>query len=120
VTDVARAISTVLAQGVVGETYNIGSDNKMLIAELAAQVVAMANDEYDIGLKQSYVASNTDRPFNDERYRLDWSKITRLGWAPQVEFANGLREIFKWHAADASLRHNHWNDCEWLPLVNQP
>jgi dTDP-glucose 4,6-dehydratase len=118
VTDVARAISTVLAKGVIGDTYNIGSNNTIKITELARRVVEMAKDLYKIDIPQPFVPSNSDRPFNDERYHLDWKKITTLGWQPRVEFEQGLRAIFDWHNADHGLRQNHWNDCEWLPLVN--
>ena len=33
-----------------------------------------------------------DRPGHDRRYSLDTSKARALGWAPQVDFADGLRE----------------------------
>lgn len=116
VTDVAAAISTVLAKGTIGETYNIGSNNRCLITSLAAKIVAMANAEFGQKIEQPFEKSNTDRPFNDERYRLDWSKVTALGWEPKMSFEDGLREIFAWHKT-ASLRQNHWNDNEWLRLV---
>ena len=115
VTDVANAICTVLMSGSIGETYNIGCDNKLFITEVAEKVVKMANEEFGANL-QRYATIENDRPFNDERYRLDWSKITMLGWQPQVKFEDGLREIFNWHN-QKDLRRNHWNDCEWLPLV---
>lgn len=119
VTDVANAIATVLLDGTVGETYNIGCENKLLITDLARQVVEMANKEFGKSLKTEFATTENDRPFNDERYRLDWSKITQLGWKPLVPFEQGLREIFKWHQQN-DLRKNHWNDCEWLPLVCSP
>ena len=118
VTDVAAAISTVLAKGTVGETYNIGSNNRCLITDLAAKIVEIANAEFGQSIEQPFEKSNTDRPFNDERYRLDWSKVTTLGWKPKMEFTEGLREIFKWHNLK-NLRRDHWNDSEWLRLVDK-
>lgn len=117
VTDVAAAIATVLSNGALGETYNIGCNNRLKITELAERVVAMANAEYNCNLREAFVKTQHDRPFNDERYRLDWSKITALGWQPKVEFETGLRAVFDWHKADPELRLFHWNDSEWLRLV---
>lgn len=116
VTDVAAAISTVLARGQIGETYNIGSNNRFLISKLAEKIVEIAKEEFQISIDQNFETSSEDRPFNDERYRLDWSKVTALGWQPKVEFTDGLRTIIHWHNCK-NLRRDHWNDSEWLRLV---
>lgn len=116
VTDVAAAISTVLARGKIGETYNIGSDNRLLISKLAEKIVEIAKKEFQITIEQKFETSSEDRPFNDERYRLDWSKVKALGWQPKVEFIEGLTTILHWHNCK-NLRHNYWNDSEWLRLV---
>ena len=117
VTDVAQAIGTVLQKGHVGETYNIGCENRLLITQLAEKVVSMGNREFGCTLGTAFVKTNQDRPFNDERYRLDWQKITALGWRPSVAFEDGLRQVFLWHKSDPKLRLFHWNDSEWNRLV---
>ena len=78
----------------------------------------LANQELNITVEQNFISSTEDRPFNDERYRLDWSKVTALGWQPKVEFTDGLREILLWHNSN-NLRRDHWNDSQWLSLVQK-
>jgi len=116
VTDVARAISTVLKDGVIGETYNIGCNTKLTIGELAEKVVAFAKRLHGKSFASAWEFSGTDRPFNDLRYRLDWSKIRGLGWRPTVGFDLGLERIFAWHSKK-NMRRNHWNDSQWACMV---
>ena len=45
-----------------------------------------------------------DRPGHDRRYAIDSSKIQReLGWRPQHDFGNGLRQTVRWY-----LSHGGW------------
>jgi dTDP-glucose 4,6-dehydratase len=40
-----------------------------------------------------------DRPGHDRRYLLDSSKLRRdLGWVPEIEWDDGLRETVEWYA----------------------
>jgi len=49
-----------------------------------------------------------DRPGHDRRYVLDFAKIrTELGWAPVVDFEEGLAATVAWYAANRT-----W----WEPL----
>jgi dTDP-glucose 4,6-dehydratase len=49
-----------------------------------------------------------DRPGHDRRYVLDATKLRReLGWAPSVEWEQGLADTVAWYAA-----HRRW----WEPL----
>ena len=39
-----------------------------------------------------------DRPGHDRRYAIDDAKARReLGWAPQVDFAGGMRATVRWY-----------------------
>jgi dTDP-glucose 4,6-dehydratase len=51
-----------------------------------------------------------DRPGHDRRYAIDATKIsTKLGWAPSVTVAEGLRRTVQWYLASPE-----W----WQPLLS--
>ena len=103
VEDHARALMTVVTQGVVGETYNIGGHNEQknidvvrsicdLLEELAPQHPAGVAKYTDL------ITFVKDRPGHDQRYAIDASKIEReLGWAPLETFESGLRKTVRWY-----------------------
>ena len=103
VEDHARALAIVVAQGQVGETYNIGGHNEKqnievvrtlcsLLDELAPSEIAGLNSYSDL------IAFVTDRPGHDVRYAIDASKIeAELGWTPSETFESGLRKTVEWY-----------------------
>jgi dTDP-glucose 4,6-dehydratase len=105
VDDHCRAIELVLLQGQVGETYNVGSGTEANIEEIADAV--LTSTERPASLKKIV----PDRPSHDRRYLLDSTKIrTGLGWAPTVDFADGLAATVRWYAD-----HRSW----WEPLLGR-
>jgi len=105
VDDHCRAIDLVLHRGNVGETYLVGSGEEADIETIADLILA------ELDLPQSLKTIVPDRPSHDKRYLLDSTKIRReLGWAPQIEFKDGLRETVKW------FRNN---ESWWGPLIGR-
>jgi dTDP-glucose 4,6-dehydratase len=95
VRDHCRAIELVLGRGRVGETYNVGSGVEKSIEEIADAVLELT------GKPQSLKTIVADRPGHDRRYLLDSAKLRReLGWAPEIGFADGLRETVEWYRAE--------------------
>ena len=93
----------VLARGKVGETYHVGSGVEASIMEVADRILAA------LGKPESLKTIVPDRPGHDRRYVLDNSKLRReLGWAPSVEWEQGLADTVAWYAA-----HRDW----WEPLM---
>jgi len=102
VEDHCRAIELVLSDGVLGETYHVGSGEEASIEEIADGVLAAT------GRPESLKTIVPDRPGHDRRYLLDSTKIAdRLGWRAEVPFNEGLAETVEWYAANRS-----W----WEPL----
>jgi dTDP-glucose 4,6-dehydratase len=51
-----------------------------------------------LGEDKSKIEYVSDRPGHDRRYAVDTTKIKlELGWQPQVEFLDGLREMVNWY-----------------------
>ena len=92
VDDVAEAFDVVLHKGVVGETYNIGSQKERSVLSVAADVSAMYGDP------APRLAHVRDRAFNDQRYYVCDSKLAALGWAETTPWEEGLRRTVDWYA----------------------
>ena len=102
VDDHARGILHVLENGDVGEVYNIGGGNSRENVEITKDLLVATGRTWD-----THVRHVTDRAGHDRRYSLDASKALSLGWKPEVEFGQGLRETVTWYQAN-----EHW----WRPL----
>lgn len=107
VEDHCSGIDTVLEKGQPGQVYNIGGDNEQTNLTIVEQLCT-ALDEH-MPVEQSYRELMTfvkDRPGHDRRYAIDSSKIQReLGWAPQHDFASGLKQTVNWY-----LESRDWCD----------
>jgi dTDP-glucose 4,6-dehydratase len=92
VLDVCSALECVINQGLVGEIYNIGSDehHEYSVTEIAHKLIRLIKntDEYD-----KWITYIEDRPFNDKRYHISNEKLKQLGWSIKVDFDKGLKEL---------------------------
>lgn len=90
--DFAKALELLVTDGVVGECYNIGTTEEYTNTQVAHMLCNI------FGTKPSDVITFIkDRPFNDQRYSVDWSKITKLGWKSEYKLIDQLSEIVKWY-----------------------
>lgn len=101
VEDHARALYTVIKQGTVSETYNIGGHNEMKNLEVV-QILCELLDRFvpkDDGVSYSeQICFVADRPGHDQRYAVDASKIEReLGWKPEESFLTGIEKTVIWY-----------------------
>lgn len=103
VEDHARALYTVLTQGKVGETYNIGGHNEKRNIDVVKALCNLLEElapNHPQGVKQytDLITYVKDRPGHDVRYAIDASKIaSELGWKPQETFETGLRKTVEWY-----------------------
>ena len=106
VEDHARALVKVVAEGQVGETYNIGGHNEKQNIEVVRAVCGLLDElrpSTHAGIKkyEELITFVKDRPGHDVRYAIDASKIQReLGWVPQETFESGLRKTVEWYLAN--------------------
>ena len=101
VEDHCRAIDHVLHQAPLGTVYNIGTGVETTGLQVAKAVLDI------VGKPESLIQFVADRPGHDYRYALDLSRINRLGWEPEVTFAEGLERTVSWYT-----EHPEW----WRPL----
>jgi dTDP-glucose 4,6-dehydratase/UDP-glucose 4,6-dehydratase len=77
--DVVRAFDVILEKGVIGEIYNIGSDDneEYSVKHLAEMLIKKIKKTEAYSDHIEYIQ---DRPFNDKRYYISNEKIKNLGW----------------------------------------
>lgn len=113
VEDHVDALLTVLTNGNVGETYNIGGNNERTNIELVQTICELMSQhlptvDLDFSNLISFV---TDRPGHDNRYAINASKIENdLNWTPSISFDEGFEKTITWYV------NNEW---WWRPLVSE-
>ena len=102
--DHCSAIRAVLAQGRVGEVYNIGGWNEKPNREIVHAICALLDElrPDTAGPRTRLITHVSDRPGHDRRYAIDARKIEReLGWRPAESFESGIRKTVQWYLAHA-------------------
>ncbi|MEI6388230.1 MAG: dTDP-glucose 4,6-dehydratase [Spirochaetota bacterium] len=100
VEDHNSAVWTVMTQGRLGETYNIGGENEWENIHLLGRLIEIVAEEAGrtVDSLRSLITYVTDRPGHDRRYAIDCSKLKgELGWKQSVDFEAGLRKTVRWY-----------------------
>ena len=99
--DHCSAIREVLANGKLGETYNIGGWNEKANIDVVKTICSILDELKPRSDGKSYAEQITfvkDRPGHDRRYAIDASKVERdLGWRPAETFDTGIRKTVRWY-----------------------
>ena len=109
VEDHAQALLKVVAEGEVGETYNIGGHNEKKNLEVVQAICELLeelapNKPEGVVHYRDLITFVNDRPGHDARYAIDASKIEgKLGWVPEETFESGLRKTVMWY-----LENKQW------------
>jgi dTDP-glucose 4,6-dehydratase len=105
--DHCSAIRTVLANGRIGETYNIGGNSERANIDVVTTICDLVDEmrpRSSGGSRRDLITYVKDRPGHDRRYAIDASKLSReLGWQPAEVFESGLRKTVRWY-----LDHPAW------------
>jgi len=95
VDDHCSAIATLLeANGVDGETFNIGAGNELDVLTITSAILAHTKKPATL------IRHVEDRPGHDRRYALESGKLTaKTGWKPAIGFAAGIAQTIDWYTA---------------------
>jgi len=91
VIDNCSAIDLVLHKGRPGEIYNIGADNERTNLEITRMILKL------LGKPEDLIKLVQDRPGHDRRYALNCSKIRKLGWKVDYDFAEAMKTTVRWY-----------------------
>ncbi len=113
VEDHCDAIHSVLTQGKIGDTYNIGGNNEIQnidIVKTICQKMDELSHRKNGGNYEELITYVTDRPGHDFRYAIDATKISNeLGWQPKENFETGIEKTIRWY-----LENRAW----WQAIQN--
>jgi len=113
VEDHVEALLTVLKNGKIGETYNIGGNNERTNIELVQTICGLMSKslpQVDVEFSD-LISFVEDRPGHDKRYAINASKIEQeLNWTPSITFDEGFEKTIHWY-----VNNEEW----WRPLVSE-
>jgi len=101
--DLVSACELLLLKGEVGEIYNIGSEEEYSVLEITEMLREELCPERSLEEIVEYVE---DRPYNDDRYLIDDSKLKSLGWRRWHSLKKELPSIVEWYRKHGK---EHWN-----------
>jgi dTDP-glucose 4,6-dehydratase len=114
VEDHCSAIDTVIHQGQVGETYNVGGNNEVKNLDLVHMLCRLMDEmapSLPVRPSEKLITFVKDRPGHDRRYAINSTKLqTELGWTPSVTVEEGLRRTVEWFLT---------NETWWRPLLSE-
>ena len=125
VEDHCDAIYSVLTNGGIGSTYNIGGNNEIKNIDIV-KIICLKMDELSPrtnGAKyEELITYVADRPGHDFRYAIDASKIeNELGWLAKESFETGIEKTILWYLDNKewweSIQNNTYQQ-ERLGVVN--
>jgi dTDP-glucose 4,6-dehydratase len=93
--DHTAAVERVLDEGISGEIYNIGGEERENL-DVTRGIVELT------GCDPALVRHVEDRPGHDRRYAIDDTKLRALGWTPAQSFDDGLAETVAWYRDNRS------------------
>ena len=114
VEDHCDAVLTVLKNGIIGETYNIGGRNEipnLTIVQTICDILDEIKPRLTGNPYSELITFVQDRPGHDYRYSIDASKIEKeLNWVPNESFETGISKTIQWY-----LEHQDW----WKKIYEQ-
>ncbi len=112
VEDHADALLTVLQNGQLNRSYNIGGENEARNIDLVNMICGILDEKRPKDAPYAnQITYVTDRPGHDMRYAIDPTRIaTELGWRPSVTLQQGLEKTVQWY-----LDNEDW----WRALQNR-
>jgi dTDP-glucose 4,6-dehydratase len=112
VDDHCEAIHTIIENGKIGETYNVGGNNEIMNIDIVKTICNILDEIKPSTHLKSYmelITFVTDRPGHDFRYAIDSSKLkNELNWVPKETFETGIKQTINWYLENQSW----WQDIQ--------
>jgi UDP-glucose 4,6-dehydratase len=82
----------------INTIYNIGSYDELKNIEVVKLICNFLNVDF-----KKNIFFQKDRPFNDFRYSVDFSRLKKLSWKPKSRFMQKLPELIEWYKKNKNL-----------------
>lgn len=97
VADMCKCILRVLEKGEISQVYNIGTNHEYSVLQIADKLIyRLKGNHVD---PKDYYEFVGDRHYNDFQYRIDASKVKKLGWKSEVSFDDGLQKCIQYYSS---------------------
>ena len=113
VKDHCSALMTILSNGRIGETYNIGGNNEKTNKEIIYLICDILDelkpikDKSSISSYKNLIKYIKDRPGHDRRYAINSDKlINELNWKPNETLLTGIRKTIDWYLSNQQWINN--------------
>lgn len=111
VEDHCTALNTIINDGIIGETYNIGGEHEMRNVDIVKKICLLLDNLKPRKDGKSYsnlIQFVKDRAGHDFRYAINCSKIkNELKWKQLETFETGLKKTVEWYI----------NNQEWYKSI---
>ena len=103
VEDHAEALLSVISEGKIGQTYNIGSDNQRVNIDVVNKICDVLDKistekPADLNSFKDLITHVKDRSGHDLRYGINSTKIiNNLKWVPKIQFEEGIKKTIIWY-----------------------
>jgi len=92
--DTAAAIITIIESGETNEIYNISGNYEEMNLVVAQKIIQYMDLPGDI---KQYLDFSVNRPGQDVRYSINDNKLKKLGWKPEANFDEKLKELIDFY-----------------------
>lgn len=89
VDDLARAVDFAVRNRLKHNLYNVGSGSDLSIKELAENIQKVVGH-------QGEIIWDTTKPDGTPRKLMDSSRLRSLGWYPEMQLEEGIRDTYQW------------------------
>ena len=96
--DFCSGIEKIIKLGKIHQIYNIGSPFEYRNKDVVKLISEINNLDFK---KYSYHVK--DRPFNDFRYSINYSKLKKLKWKPKFRLEDKIIEINDWYKKNINI-----------------
>jgi len=101
VKDHCIAIWTIMKNGTVGDTYNVGGNSELENIKLVEMICDILDEKKPLSdgrSRRDFISFVKDRPGHDLRYAIDFSKLNKnLNWRPKQSLETGIRDTVQWY-----------------------